>query len=94
MLVEGGAEDDCRPRLAERRDDVEPGAAGHLDVEEDHVGGQRLDALQRLDAVFGLAHDLDVAALGEQLAQAAAGRRLVVDDQGAQVTSSSAGSAR
>ena len=81
MLIEGGAEDDRRARLAERRGDVESGAAGHLDVQEDDVGGERLDPFQRLDAVLGLSDHLDVRAFGEQLLEPAPRRRLVVDDE-------------
>jgi hypothetical protein len=52
-----------------------------LDVEEDHVRRQRLDPLERLDAVLRLADHLDVRPLGKNLAQPGAGRGFVVDDQ-------------
>ena len=66
---------------AERRGDLEPAAARHLDVEQQQIGRQLGDALDRLDAVLGLADDLDVGFAGQQLAQPIARRLLVVHEQ-------------
>ena len=46
------------------RRQVEPGQAGHLDVEEDDVGREFVDQAQRVEAVGGLGDD---AQLGPDL---------------------------
>ena len=62
---------------------VQPGHAGHRDVEHGHVGvlGQR--ALHRLDAVLGLGRDLHVGLALDQHRQAGADDAVVVCDQDA-----------
>ena len=60
---------------------------GHLDVEEDDVGSRVARKRQRRDGVLGLADDVDVV-LAEEVPQLRPGGRLVVDDQGADGTSS------
>ena len=63
-------------------EEVEPGLARHLHVEEDHVGLLALDEAGRLVHVRGLAHDLDLGVRGEEPPQLLAGQPLVVHDQG------------
>ena len=66
---------------------LEAAHAGHLDIEQNdlRLGGR--DELNRLEAVARLAHDLGPHIRGdvtEQLLQALARRRLVVDDENLQ----------
>src|SRR6185436_2321737 len=63
--------------------DVEPVAAGHLDVEEDEVRPLVRDRRDGLLHVRRLADQGDVLAPGEERADLLAGQPLVVDDQGA-----------
>ncbi len=83
MLAVGGDEDDRRrPRQPrEHLGELHAGQAGHLDVEEDDVVGDRLDELQGLDGVAGLAHDFDAAGFAEQVAQLRPCRGFVVDHE-------------
>ena len=79
MTVTGGSRSDQPPG------DLETGQPGHLDVEKHQVRAGSADGLQRLEAVAGLADDLDAAHLVEQVAQLVPRQLLVVDDDGAQV---------
>jgi hypothetical protein len=47
--------------------EVEAVQAGHLDVEEQHVGRQLVDEAQRLDAVAGPSHDAQIRPCERQL---------------------------
>ena len=70
------------PELAQLADRVDPVEARHLQVDQDHVRQRRLPrALDRLDAVRGLADDLQPRVGVEQLTCGAAGVGIVVDDQ-------------
>jgi len=62
---------------------IDAGTSGHLDVEEKQVGLEFAGLLHGLDSAFGLAHDLDVGMSRQELAQAGAGGRFIVGDQGA-----------
>ena len=84
VLVVGGDEDDLGGVGAEGLDDVETGHLRHLDVEEDEVGAEGDDPLDRLLAVAALADDLDVGLLLEEVAEPLAREGLVVDDEGAE----------
>ena len=59
-------------------------APRHRDVEEHDVVRHALGQHQRLARTCGLARHLDAVDAGEEMAQLATGRRLVVDDQGEQ----------
>ena len=81
-LVVGREEHDRRHAL--RRpppDHLEAVDLRHLDVEEDHVGLQRVERREHLAAVAAFADDGEVGKRGEQLPHAAARRRLVVGDE-------------
>ena len=57
VLVEGGGEDDVRDlelALDELFEDAEAVEAGHLDVEEEEIGGVLLDEIDGFEAVFAL----------------------------------------
>ena len=91
VLIEGRDEDDVRRRAAAVEHParhLEAGQPRHLHVEKHDIGLQPLDRRQRLDAVAGLADDLDAADLPEQVAQLVARQLLVVDEHGAQVHAS------
>ena len=60
VLVVGGAEDDVRTRLGKAGGDVDAGAAGHLDVEEEQVGLVLGGQFHGLRPGLGLGDDLDV----------------------------------
>ena len=75
-MIAGG-----RDEPGEHLGELHAGQAGHVDVEEDDVVGDRLDELQGLDGVARLADDLDATRLAQQEAQLGARRCLVVDDE-------------
>ena len=83
MFVRGN-ENDFRTRL-----DAQVGGgskavpAGHLDIENDKVGRQRLDLLQCLIAVAGLTYDFNPFNITEKGPQAIEGESLVVHQQDA-----------
>src|ERR687886_540066 len=60
---------------------LDPVQHGHTDVHQDDVGSRAGRALDRLETVLGLGHDLDVRFLGEQHAQPGPDHRLVIDQQ-------------
>ena len=80
--VEGGDEDDDGRFLLEFAEDGEAGHLGHLDVEEENVGEALAEGGESGAAVGALAEDLNVGLGGEEGADALAGERFVVDDQG------------
>ncbi len=83
VLIEGGNNDDDRKRVgAELAHHFEAAHHGHLEIEEDEVGFESRDFLERVAAVLGLAGDVDVWKQLELLAQHAAGDGFVIDDQG------------
>jgi len=83
VLVVGGDKDDRGSRL-EQLEHLEAIETGHLDVEEQQVRRQLSHRRDRLEAVGTLGDDLDFGVRREVLAQQRPGRRLVVDDDGAQ----------
>jgi hypothetical protein len=68
--------------------DLEPGQAGHADVEQRHVGLQRDDAEERLVAVSRLADHLERRMLADQPRHAAAVAGMVVGDEHARLARS------
>src|SRR5215472_8313891 len=62
---------------------LDPVHARHADVHEDDVGAEPAHRLDRLDAVCGLAHDLDVRLGVQEQAEAGSDHRVVVDDDDA-----------
>jgi hypothetical protein len=84
LAVRGHEDERGHPVGADALDDLEAAEAGHLDVEEDEVGGVLDDALDGRGAVFALAEELDVGPRAERQAEAVARERLVVDDEHAQ----------
>jgi hypothetical protein len=67
--------------------------SGHADIQQHDVGVQLIGHLQGLLAVTGLADHAEARDFRQQLAQAAARRRLVIDDQYACGRAAHAGSA-
>lgn len=85
VVVEGGGEDDVRHfefALDEFLEDAEAVEAGHLDIEEDEVGGVFLDEIDGFEAVFALADERDFREGFEKVGELLAGGLLVVDDDG------------
>ncbi len=60
---------------------LDPVELGHADVHQDDVGLQPLGLLDRVEAVGGLADDLEVILGVEDHAEPGADERLVVSDQ-------------
>jgi hypothetical protein len=84
MLFIGSQEDDGRhPVDSHRIDNGETVHSGHLDVQEDELGAGVLDCLHGLETVGALTGDLGIQMAGEEIAHALARRRLVIDDQNA-----------
>ena len=83
VLLMGGHEDDRRrrPEAREHLRQVEPGQAGHLDVEEDRVDLLGLQHPQRLGRGVGAADLADAGVAAEQEGQLVEGGSLVVDDE-------------
>src|SRR5690606_20265606 len=54
---------------------------GHLDIEEDDIGTEGVDLLERLETIGGGANDDDVVLARQQALQVAPHDRLVVDQQ-------------
>jgi len=86
VLVVGGGEDDQGQALeATVVDKVfqngEAIEAGHLDIEEDHVGLVLFDELDGFDAVGSLGENFDTADGLEQILQLFASQLLIVDDE-------------
>ena len=83
VLVEGGDEDDGGAGVDEF-EDFEAVELGHLDVEEEEVGGVLGDGLYGFEAVGAFGGELDVGVGAEHLAQKGARQLLVVDNDGPQ----------
>ena len=84
VLVVGGDEHDHRQALGgERLDHAEAVQQRHLHVEEYQVRPLLSDRVDRLAPVAAFADDLDVLLSAQGESDAAAGDRLVVNDQGA-----------
>ena len=85
VLVEGGHEDHglVSPQELEN---LEAADLRHLDVQEEEVGPQLVDRLDRLEAVAALRHDLHLLLATEVLPQDRPGRLLVVHDDHAERT--------
>ena len=85
-LVEGGDEDDGGRGVlrGERARDADPVEARHRDVEQQHVGVQRLGQVDRAVAVARGADQLRALGAREQQLQPLGGERLVVGNQDAQ----------
>ena len=84
VLLVGGHEHDRRRRLkrAEHLGEVEPGEAGHLDVEEDRVDLLGLQHPQRLGRRVGWWHLADARVAAEQEGELVERGPLVVDRRG------------
>ncbi len=78
FFVRGGEDDGRDVGRFGHREPVEP---RHVDVEEEHVGRELARELERLDAVFGFARDLDAFHARQNAQDAGARDRLVVDDE-------------
>jgi len=84
LLVRGeedGERKRCASPLGARAEHGEPVALRHLDVEEDEIGGERLQRSDRRRTIATFSHDLHVGVHRQQLAHATARQRLVVDEQ-------------
>jgi hypothetical protein len=82
VLVIGGSEDHERQLVVvERCEDVEAGARGELDVEEQQLGAETVDERHRFVAVGRDADDFHVVASAQQAHEARAGEALVLNDQ-------------
>src|SRR5690606_41967852 len=76
-----GQHDDllARPRLTDRSDSVQP-AAGHRDVEQDHVRPALASDPQRVVSTSALYHDLEPAEFGDAEGYIYAKMPVVVDN--------------
>jgi hypothetical protein len=84
MLFIGRQEDDGRHSVDTRRiDNSEAVHSGHFDIQEDELGAGVLDCLDGLETVGALTGDLGTQVAVEQVAHPLACRRLVRDDQNA-----------
>jgi hypothetical protein len=84
-VVEGGCEDDVGDfefALDELLKDAEAVEAGHLDVEEDEIGGMLFDEGDGFKAVFALADEGDFGEGFEEEGEFLAGGFFVVDNDG------------
>jgi len=85
VLIEGGGKDDVGNfefALYKLFQDTETVEAGHLDVEEDEVGGMLLDEVDGFQAVFALAEEIDFREGLEEKGEFLASWFFVVDDDG------------
>ena len=88
MLIVRRDEDDVRRRRALssiRRATSKPVSPGICTSRNTRSGCRRSIVVERLDAVAGLADDLDAADLPEQEAQLVARELLVVDEDGSEI---------
>jgi hypothetical protein len=85
VLVECGGEDNVRDfelALDEPFEDAEAVEAGHLDIEEEQVGGMLLDEVDGFEAVFALGEEIDFGEGFEEEGEFLASGLFVVDDDG------------
>jgi len=85
VLVEGGGEDNVRDfelALDQLFEDAEAVEAGHLDIEEEEVGGMLFDEIDGFEAVFALGEKIDFGEGFEEEGQLFASGLFVVDDDG------------
>ena len=80
VFVVGGGEDDVRGRF-QRGQQLEAGLAGHLHVEQQHVGPQGGQLGAGFIGVAGLPHHRHVGKSLEQVAQLGARQPRVVNDE-------------
>src|SRR5215471_1884640 len=81
ILIVGGNKDDYRHSIGrQRRQHIKAVHLGHLNVEENKVGPQRVYAADGLVASGTFADDLDLGVARKQCSNFAAGKRLVVHD--------------
>src|SRR5581483_6821396 len=76
---------DVRQEVADLAGRLDAGALGHPDIHQDHVRHELLGLLDGLDAVRGLADELEVVLLIQDHLQAATEQRVVVGDHDAQL---------
>src|SRR5258705_12557629 len=81
FFVRGDKDDRRHPLGADRADHTEPVDLRHLHVEQDEVGLERFDRLDRRLAVGAVTNGFELRILADQLAQPCAGQGLVVDDE-------------
>jgi hypothetical protein len=82
VLVIRGHEDDRRHHThSDGVEHLEPVHFGHLDVQEEDIGLEREDRVDRGGPVLALPHQIDIGLGRDQVAQPFAGWRLVVDDE-------------
>jgi hypothetical protein len=85
VLVEGGGKDDVGNfefAFDELFQDTETVKAGHLDIEENEVGGMFFDKVDGFKAVLALAKEIDFGKGFEEEGEFVASRFFVVDDDG------------
>jgi hypothetical protein len=87
-LVERGADDQHlaprrRMEVAQTVEDLEAVDVGHPQVEQNHVGPQPLDGLDRRLAAVGLPEELEAAVQADRAAHAAPVHGTVIHDQDA-----------
>jgi hypothetical protein len=87
VLIERRHEDDLRvrPFVKEAAGHFESGQPRHLHIQKDQFGLQPTDCVQRLDAIVGLADELDTTDLAEQVHHFVARELLIVYENGSHV---------
>lgn len=81
MFAEGGDEHNRRQRPTKAAYDFEAIEHRHLDVEQDEVGVELGDQLERVLAVPGFSDDQNVRDLAQLFAQHPSRQRFVVDNE-------------
>ena len=81
ILVIGSGEDHQWDAV-ELFEELEAGAAGHLDIEEEQVGLESGDLSEGVFRVAGFAGDFDFGMRFEEAAQFGAAEAFVIDDEG------------
>jgi len=84
-MVEGSGKDNVGHfefTLDEFLQDAEAVESGHLNIEEDEIGGVFLDEIDGFEPVFAMADDRNLGEGLEQEGEFLAGGLLVVDDDG------------
>lgn len=80
--------------LAQLADDAHAVHAGHLDIEEDEIGLELFDEVERLHAVTPDAMDFDLGELLQQVKEFVTGELLVIHDDSVDHGSRAIGHAR